>query len=46
MTDRDVEYISRALAWARKSVNEGGVPAGSFLVEENMLISESHNRRQ
>ena len=46
MTDRDVEYISRALAWARKSMNEGGVPAGSFLVEENMLISESRNRRR
>ena len=46
MTDRDVEYMSRAFAQARKSTNQGGVPVGTFLLEGNMLISESHNRRQ
>ena len=38
-------YLELALAQARKSRAEGGIPIGSVLVHENKVIGQGHNRR-
>ena len=38
-------YLELALAQARKSLAEGGIPIGSVLVHENKVIGQGHNCR-
>jgi creatinine deaminase len=38
-------YLELALAQARKSLSEGGIPIGSVLVHENKVIGQGHNCR-
>ncbi|HWC95404.1 MAG TPA: nucleoside deaminase [Candidatus Sulfopaludibacter sp.] len=38
-------YLELALAQARKSLAEGGIPIGSVLVHENRVIGQGHNCR-
>jgi creatinine deaminase len=38
-------YLELALAQARKSLSEGGIPIGSLLVHENQVIGQGHNCR-
>jgi cytosine/creatinine deaminase len=37
--------MKAAIALARKSLNEGGIPIGSVLVREDSVIASGHNRR-
>lgn len=39
------EFMNLAIAQARKSLHEGGVPIGAVLVEDGELIAQGHNRR-
>ena len=39
------EFMIEAIAQARKSLNEGGIPIGSVLVKEGVLIAKGHNKR-
>lgn len=34
-----------AVLQARKSLDEGGIPIGAILVEDNRVVAEGHNRR-
>jgi creatinine deaminase len=38
-------FLELALAQARKSLSEGGIPIGSVLVHENKVIGQGHNCR-
>jgi len=38
-------YLSAAVAEARKSLAEGGIPIGSVLVKGNKIVGRGHNRR-
>lgn len=38
-------YLELALAQARKSLSEGGIPIGSVLVHEDKVIGQGHNCR-
>ncbi len=38
-------YLDLAIAQARKSLSEGGIPIGSVLVHENKVIGQGHNCR-
>ena len=38
-------FLELAIAQARKSVSEGGIPIGSVLVHENKVIGRGHNCR-
>ncbi len=38
-------YLELALAQARKSLSEGGIPIGSVLVAEDKVIGQGHNCR-
>ena len=38
-------FLSAAIAEARKSLSEGGIPIGSVLVHEGRVIGQGHNRR-
>ena len=38
-------YLQAALAQARKSMSEGGIPIGSVLVHEGKIIGQGHNCR-
>ncbi|MEY2484006.1 MAG: cytosine/creatinine deaminase [Verrucomicrobiota bacterium] len=44
MPDTD-EFMRAAIAQARKSLSEGGIPIGSALVLDNQLIAVGHNKR-
>ncbi|MEY2496326.1 MAG: cytosine/creatinine deaminase [Verrucomicrobiota bacterium] len=44
MPDTD-EFMRAAIAQARKSLAEGGIPIGSALVVDNHLIAVGHNKR-
>ena len=44
MPDTD-EFMRAAIAQARKSLSEGGIPIGSSLVVDNQLIAAGHNKR-
>jgi cytosine/creatinine deaminase len=39
------EFMQAAIAQARKSRSEGGIPIGSALVLDNKLVSAGHNQR-
>ncbi len=39
------EFMLEAIAQARKSMNEGGIPIGSVLVKNGELIAKGHNKR-
>lgn len=41
----DLEWMSVALAQARKGQSEGGIPIGSVLVVDGKLLGQGHNRR-
>ncbi len=41
---RDI-YLEAAIEQARKSLAEGGIPIGSVLVHENVIIGRGHNCR-
>ncbi len=38
-------FLSAAIAQARKSLAEGGIPIGAVLVHDGKIIGEGHNRR-
>src|SRR3981189_3397104 len=38
-------YLQAAIAQARKSLAEGGIPIGSVLVHEDRIIGQGHNCR-
>ncbi len=39
------EFMAAALAQARKSYDEGGLPIGAVLVEDGRIIARGHNQR-
>ena len=39
------KFMEAAIAQARKSCSEGGIPIGSALVRDNQLIAVGHNKR-
>ena len=39
------EFMIEAIAQAKKSLGEGGIPIGSILVKENKIIGRGHNKR-
>jgi cytosine deaminase len=39
------EYMQEAIAQAKKSLSEGGIPIGSVLVKEGKLVAKGHNKR-
>jgi cytosine deaminase len=38
-------FIQEAIAEARKGLSEGGIPIGTVLVRNNIIIGRGHNRR-
>lgn len=38
-------FLAEAIAEARKGQSEGGIPIGSVLVHNNLIIGRGHNRR-
>lgn len=45
MSERDAYFLGEALAQARKSYQEGGVPVGAVMVKDDTIIAAGHNRR-
>lgn len=45
MSDRSVDFMDLAVAEARKGWDEGGIPIGSVLVVDGLVIGAGHNRR-
>lgn len=43
--DADREFMRAALAQAKESYNEGGLPIGAVMVENGAIIAAGHNRR-
>jgi cytosine deaminase len=41
----DHAFMRAALAQARKSYEEGGIPVGAVMVKDGRVIAEGHNRR-
>lgn len=41
MNDEDRKYLQLAIEQARKSINEGGFPAGAIIVKDGKVISEA-----
>lgn len=39
------EFMQEAIAQARKSLNEGGIPIGSALIKNGKLVASGHNKR-
>ncbi len=39
------EFMKAAIAEAKKSLQEGGIPIGSVLVKDNKIIGKGHNKR-
>jgi cytosine deaminase len=39
------KYLIEAIAQAKKSLREGGIPIGSVLVREDIIIGRGHNQR-
>jgi len=44
MKNEDLQYMKEAVIEARKSLNEGGIPIGAVLVENEHIIGRGHNR--
>lgn len=38
-------FMKEAIAEAKKGLNEGGIPIGSVLVKDGVIIGKGHNRR-
>lgn len=45
MSDRAIDFMDLAVAEARKGWDEGGIPIGSVLVVDGLVIGAGHNRR-
>jgi cytosine/creatinine deaminase len=45
VSDRTVDFMDLAVAEARKGWDEGGIPIGSVLVVDGLVIGAGHNRR-
>lgn len=45
LLDRAEEFMQEALAEAKASLAEGGIPIGSVLVRDGVIIGRGHNRR-
>ncbi len=45
LLEPDAAFLARALAQARKSYDEGGLPIGAVMVEDGRVVAEGHNRR-
>ncbi len=46
LLERDAEYLAAAIAEAEESWNEGGIPIGAVLVDEQgAIVARGHNRR-
>lgn len=43
--DYDEIYLQAAIAQAKKSLREGGIPIGAALVVDNIIVGLGHNRR-
>ena len=43
--DFDDIYLQAAIAQAKKSLREGGIPIGAALVVDNIVVGLGHNRR-
>ena len=43
--DHDEIYLQAAIAQAKKSLREGGIPIGAALVVDNIVVGLGHNRR-
>ena len=43
--DFDEIYLQAAIAQAKKSLREGGIPIGAALVVDNIVVGLGHNRR-
>jgi len=44
--DHDIEYLEAAIEQARKSWDEGGIPIGAVLVDEQgVIVARGHNER-
>ena len=41
----DHEFMRLALAQARKSYEEGGIPVGAIMVQNGKVVAEGHNQR-
>ncbi|MFP4370202.1 MAG: nucleoside deaminase [Candidatus Kapaibacterium sp.] len=39
------EYLKEAIAEAKKGLEEGGIPIGSVLIKNGIIIGKGHNRR-
>ncbi|MBK9333431.1 MAG: nucleoside deaminase [Ignavibacteria bacterium] len=39
------KYMTEAIIEARKGLSEGGIPIGSVLVKDSVIIGRGHNRR-
>lgn len=39
------QFMKEAVAMARKSLNEGGIPIGSVLVKNGQIVAKGHNKR-
>lgn len=44
MNTEHLEYIQEAIKEARKSLEEGGIPIGAVLVEDDKIVGRGHNR--
>lgn len=44
MNTEHLKYIQEAIKEAQKSLEEGGIPIGAVLVEDNIIIGRGHNR--
>ncbi len=43
--DEDMKYMQAAIDEAKLSLSEGGIPIGSVLVRDGVILSQGHNRR-
>lgn len=43
--EADLRFMAEAVAEARKGLAEGGIPIGSVLVRDGVIIGRGHNRR-
>lgn len=39
------DFMKEAIRQAKKSLSEGGIPIGSVLVKEGIIVSKGHNKR-
>ncbi|HVZ58126.1 MAG TPA: nucleoside deaminase [Patescibacteria group bacterium] len=41
MSDEDIKFLRLSIEQAKKSVNEGGFPAGAIIVKDGKIVSEA-----